>query len=176
MTEPERSLAVEIAELRQSIERLTAMTSTLQESIDAARARVDEVAETAAPLETVNRDRAAVKRRTWIAVAFAFVFVVALSALGAVALQNRSTGRHFAKVQQGLLEGCQARQESDAALRVKNRQLRDDTLALAKAIAESPAAGQLAPILTYLRNEAIAYDDYLKAIPPTSNCQERYGR
>jgi hypothetical protein len=189
-----RELAGEVAELRRSVELLAGNAAALQRSIDQAREQserdraeydrrlteqaeqVDKVERNAATTETVNAHRAAVTRRFRIAFVLAAVMLMALSALGTAALQYRDTARHFSRVQQGLLDGCLARQRSDETMRTKNEALRDDTVALARAFSDSPAAAQLRPVIDYLNAEAGAYAEYLAALPPPTDCKARYGR
>jgi hypothetical protein len=114
-------------------------------------------------------------RRRWIFPIVAAVLVVAVGA-GVFAWQAHDTAARFARTRQGLVDSCIARQQSDAALRANSQQLYLDTTTLARAMATSPSAAQLAPVVAFLDAQAGAYQAYLRSIPPPFDCQARYGR
>jgi len=190
MTEPTGDLA----ELRASVDRLAGDTGALRRSIDQAReqfaehgrrldeqaAEVKRVEDEAAPKTALDADRAAVRRRFRIGLAVVVAVAVVLGLLTGGLLRYRANqreiGRQFARVHAGLLEGCAARNASDADLRTKNTKLRDDTAALATSMRRSPAADQLGPVIAYLDAETMAYTDYLAALPRPTDCAARYGR
>lgn len=161
-------IVVAVEKLTVDVPELKASIDTMGATLTAAQERTEEVDETA-------RSSTRSLRRRWVLPLGVALVVVAVVA-GLFAWQAHDTARRFSRTSQGLVASCTARQRSDAALRVKNQQLHDDTVALAQAFASSPAAAQLQPVLGYLNAEAAAYEEYLRSIPPPVDCMARYGR
>lgn len=187
----------ELRQLRQGVERLTAdrgamhrnaedITAGLREvrselaevnrRAERAEARVDEVDTTARErTEEAGRElRAQIRTRVFVAAA---ALLVVAAVIGGVWFQQNRERARFDRVHAGLIEACLGRQASDAALRMKNRALRDDTQALIDASVRAGVEDRpsLAPIVTYLRAEVEAFDAYLHAIPAPVDCRARYG-
>lgn len=189
----------EVRRLRESVDRLTADRGAIKDSTDnltaalgevrtemsEARRRADLAQETAEARATPEDVEASVTvatlttarafRHRFVALVLALIVVVGVG-LYDRDQQHRTTAR-FNRVHTGLIEGCTKTQASNTALRVKNTQLRDDTLELARQVqgASEGKSDRLAPIRDYLNAEAAAYADYLKAIPKPVDCQARYG-
>ncbi len=175
-------LTAERGDLDRSTQGLTAAIGELRTEVgdanrraDAAAVRVEEVDSTARTrLDDESASlRAQIRTRVMVAVA---ALVVLAGVFLAVWYQQRREAAAFDRVHSGLIEACTKTQASNAALRTKNRALRDDTHALVVAAEGLEAPAQvLGPIVAYLRQEEAAYTEYLRAIPPPTNCAARYG-
>ncbi len=158
--ESRRNAAGEAGGLPTAVRQLTTDMAALTNSIDRLEAT------TAAATQRARR------RIAGLLVAV-LLLAAAAASIGGIQHRNQS---EFRRVRAGLIEACQARQASDAALRAKNQQLRDDAHGLAEEMAGGPYADRLGPVITYLRQETAAYQAYLAAIPQPVNCTVRYQR
>ncbi|MCK9896985.1 hypothetical protein [Frankia sp. AgB32] len=175
-------LTAERGELAQSTQGLTAAIGQLRGEVgeanrraDAAAVRVEEVDTDA---QTRLDDESAALRgqiRTRVIIAASAIVVVVVVLLVSWAQATRTQHR-FDRVYTGLIEACTKSQATNAGLRVKNTKLRDDTHALVVAAEglDAPAA-VLGPIVSYLKAEETAYTEYLKSLPPPTDCRARYG-